>query len=134
MLIKTDIWETDIWSIFEANEQKLVIDKIRVSVGRKLSFLTNQPKGIKMSDSVVILGGKRSAIGKFGGALAGTSPASLGSLVTKAALKSVGVSPSHVDHSVAFSDFTLVNTHVRELAISAVFKFEDVTNEIFTSI
>jgi acetyl-CoA C-acetyltransferase len=98
-----------------------VIDKIRVSVGRKLSFLTNQPKGIKMSDSVVILGGKRSAIGKFGGALAGTSPASLGSLVTKAALKSVGVSPSHVDHSVYGN---VLHSEARDVYIARVIALE----------
>ncbi len=53
-----------------------------------------------MSVSVVILGGKRSAIGKFSGSLAGVAPTLLGSIVTKAALDSVGVAPEMVDHSV----------------------------------
>ena len=53
-----------------------------------------------MSESVVILGGKRSAIGKFSGSLAGVAPTSLGSIVTKAALDDVGVAPGMVDHAV----------------------------------
>ena len=53
-----------------------------------------------MSESVVILGGKRSAIGKFAGSLAGVRPTSLGSIVTKAALATVGVAPDMVDHAV----------------------------------
>ena len=41
---------------------------------------------------IVILGGARTAIGGFGGALAGTSPIELGTVVAKAAIERSGVS------------------------------------------
>ena len=74
-----------------------------------------------MSESVVILGGKRSAIGKFGGALAGVAPTELGSFVTKAALKSVGVAPDHVDHSVYGN---VLHSEARDVYISRVIALE----------
>ncbi|MBT6416536.1 beta-ketoacyl synthase N-terminal-like domain-containing protein, partial [Candidatus Puniceispirillum sp.] len=74
-----------------------------------------------MSESVVILGGKRSAIGKFGGALAGIAPTELGSFVTKAALESVGVSPHHVDHSVYGN---VLHSEARDVYIARVIALE----------
>ena len=74
-----------------------------------------------MSESVVILGGKRSAIGKFGGALAGIAPTELGSFVTKAALQSVGVEPDHVDHSVYGN---VLHSEARDVYIARVIALE----------
>lgn len=74
-----------------------------------------------MSNSVVILGGKRTAIGKFAGSLAGVTPVTLGSHVTKAALESVGVSPDDVDHSVYGN---VLHSEARDVYISRVVALE----------
>jgi acetyl-CoA C-acetyltransferase len=52
-----------------------------------------------MSD-IVILGGARTAIGTFGGALANTTPIDLGATVTKAAMESAGVEGGQIGHVV----------------------------------
>ena len=44
-----------------------------------------------MSDDIVILGGARTAIGGFGGSLAGLAPHELGTLTAREALKRAGV-------------------------------------------
>ena len=49
---------------------------------------------------VVILAGARTAIGSFGGSLAGLSPAQLGTAAAKAAIQRAGVAPTDVDHAV----------------------------------
>lgn len=49
---------------------------------------------------VVILAGARTAIGSFGGSLAGLSPAQLGTEVAKAAIQRAGVAPTDIDHAV----------------------------------
>lgn len=54
---------------------------------------------MKISD-VVILAGARTAIGSFGGSLAGLSPAQLGTEVAKAAIQRAGVAPTDIDHAV----------------------------------
>ena len=54
---------------------------------------------MNLSD-VVILSGVRTAIGSFGGSLAGLSPADLGTAAATEALNRVGVSPTDVDHAV----------------------------------
>ena len=47
---------------------------------------------------IVILGGARTAIGGFGGALARTSPIELGTVVAKAAMERAGVDPAQIGH------------------------------------
>jgi len=74
-----------------------------------------------MTESVVILGGKRTAIGRFGGSLAGVAPSVLGSHVTKAALQSVGVTPDSVDHSVYGN---VLHSEARDVYISRVVAIE----------
>ncbi len=54
---------------------------------------------MQLSD-VVILAGARTAIGSFGGSLAGLSPAQLGTAVAKAAIQRAGVAPTDIDHAV----------------------------------
>lgn len=67
-----------------------------------------------MSD-IVILGGARTAIGTFGGALAGMRPAELGSLVTKAALERAGVEGGQIGH-VVFGH--IINTEPKDMYVS----------------
>lgn len=66
---------------------------------------------------IVILGGARTAIGTFGGSLAGTSPIELGALVTKAALDRAGVTGGQIGH-VAFGH--VINTEPRDMYVSRV--------------
>ena len=51
-------------------------------------------------NDVVILDGARTAIGSFGGSLAGLSPAQLGTAAATDAINRTGVSPTDVDHAV----------------------------------
>ena len=74
-----------------------------------------------MTEKVVILGGKRSAIGKFGGSLADVPPSQLGTIVTKAALKSVNVAAADVDHSVYGN---VLHGEARDVYISRVIALE----------
>lgn len=67
-----------------------------------------------MSD-IVILGGARSAIGGFGGALAGVRPADLGATVTKAALERAGVDGGQIGH-VVFGH--CINTEPKDMYVS----------------
>ncbi len=69
-----------------------------------------------MSD-IVILGGARTAIGTFGGALAGTSPIDLGTIVATSALERAGVEPGQIGH-VAFGH--VINTEPRDMYLSRV--------------
>jgi len=66
-------------------------------------------------DDVVILSGARSAIGTFGGSLAGTPPIDLGSTVAKAALDRAGVDGQQIGH-VAFGH--VINTEPRDMYLS----------------
>jgi acetyl-CoA C-acetyltransferase len=66
---------------------------------------------------IVILGGARSAIGTFGGALAGTPPITLATQVSKAAMKRAGVTPDQIGH-VAFGH--VINTEPRDMYLSRV--------------
>ena len=72
-----------------------------------------------MSESVVILGGKRSAIGKFSGSLADVAPTS--GIVTKAALDNVGVAPGMVDHAVYGN---VLHSEARDVYIARVVAIE----------
>lgn len=66
---------------------------------------------------IVILGGARTAIGGFGGALAGTSPIELGTVVAKAAIERSGVSAEQIGH-VAIGH--VINTEPRDMYVSRV--------------
>jgi len=66
---------------------------------------------------IVILGGARTAIGGFGGTLAGTSPIELGTIVAKAAIARAGISADQVGH-VAFGH--VINTEPRDMYLSRV--------------
>ena len=66
---------------------------------------------------IVILSGARTAIGAFGGALAGTPPIELGSTVAKAALDRAGIDGDQIGH-VAFGH--VINTEPRDMYLSRV--------------
>ena len=69
-----------------------------------------------MSD-IVILSGARTAIGTFGGALAGTPPITLGATAAKAALERAGLEGGQIGH-VAFGH--VINTEPRDMYLSRV--------------
>lgn len=69
-----------------------------------------------MSD-IVILSGARTAIGSFGGSLAGTSPIETGTIVAKAALERAGVDGGQIGQ-VAFGQ--VINTEPRDMYLSRV--------------
>lgn len=69
-----------------------------------------------MSD-IVILSGARTAIGTFGGALAGTAPIDLGKVAASAALERAGVAGDQIGH-VAFGH--VINTEPRDMYLSRV--------------
>lgn len=66
---------------------------------------------------VVILSGARTAIGTFGGSLAGVAPIDLGATVAKAALERGGVAPDRVG-AVVFGH--VINTEPRDMYLSRV--------------
>ncbi|MEL6991498.1 MAG: acetyl-CoA C-acyltransferase family protein [Pseudomonadota bacterium] len=66
---------------------------------------------------IVLLDGARTAIGTFGGKLAGTPPAALGAHVAKAALERSGVEPGQVGHVVFGS---VIPTEPRDAYLSRV--------------
>lgn len=70
-----------------------------------------------MIKDIVILSGARTAIGTFGGALAGTAPVDLGTTVSKAALERGGVEPGQIGH-VVFGN--VINTEPRDMYLSRV--------------
>lgn len=70
-----------------------------------------------MTKEIVILGGARTAIGTFGGSLAGTPPIDLGAAASKAALERAGVEPGQIGH-VAFGH--VINTEPRDMYLSRV--------------
>ncbi|WP_319825364.1 acetyl-CoA C-acyltransferase family protein [Thalassovita sp.] len=69
-----------------------------------------------MSD-IVILDGARTAIGTFGGSLAGIPPSQLGAIATKEALTRSGVEPGQIGH-VVFGH--VINTEPRDMYLSRV--------------
>ncbi len=73
-----------------------------------------------MSD-IVILGGTRTAIGTFGGALAGVPPTQLGAIVAREALKRASVTPEQIGH-VVFGN--VINTEPRDMYLSRVAAIE----------
>ncbi|MDO5530028.1 MAG: acetyl-CoA C-acyltransferase family protein [Paracoccus sp. (in: a-proteobacteria)] len=71
-----------------------------------------------MSDSdIVILAGARTAIGTFGGALAGVKPIDLAATVTRAAIERAGVPADKIGH-VVFGH--VINTEPRDMYLSRV--------------
>lgn len=66
---------------------------------------------------IVILSGARTAIGTFGGALAGTAPTETGALVAKAALERAGVEAGEIGH-VAYGH--VINTEPKDMYLSRV--------------
>ena len=66
---------------------------------------------------IVILGGARTAIGTFGGSLAGTPPIDLGTVVAKSAMERAGVAGDQIGH-VAFGH--VINTEPRDMYLSRV--------------
>ena len=70
-----------------------------------------------MLDDIVILGGARTAIGTFGGSLAGTAPIDLAATATRAALERSGVEGGQIGH-VVFGH--VINTEPRDMYLSRV--------------
>ncbi|WP_298840996.1 acetyl-CoA C-acyltransferase family protein [uncultured Roseobacter sp.] len=70
-----------------------------------------------MTNEIVILDGARTAIGTFGGSLAGTTPIELGTVAAKAALERSGVEGAQIGH-VAFGH--VINTEPRDMYLSRV--------------
>ncbi|WP_415405069.1 acetyl-CoA C-acyltransferase family protein [Tateyamaria sp. SN3-11] len=70
-----------------------------------------------MTQDIVILDGARTAIGTFGGSLAGTAPIDLGTVAAKAALERAGVEGGQIGH-VAFGH--VINTEPRDMYLSRV--------------
>ena len=71
-----------------------------------------------MADNdIVILGGARTAIGAFGGSLAGIPPIDLATTVAKAAMERAGVSPEQIG-VVAFGH--VINTEPRDMYLGRV--------------
>ncbi len=66
---------------------------------------------------IVILSGARTAIGTFGGSLAGTSPIELGTIAAKAALTRAGVEGDQIGH-VALGH--VINTEPKDMYVSRV--------------
>ncbi|PWG18361.1 acetyl-CoA C-acyltransferase family protein [Salibaculum griseiflavum] len=68
-----------------------------------------------MRDDIVLLSGTRTAIGAFGGSLAGVPPTDLGATVTRAALERAGLAPDRVGH-VVFGH--VINTEPKDMYLS----------------
>ena len=66
---------------------------------------------------IVILGGARTAIGAFGGALAGVTPIDMGTVVAQAAIARAGVDAAQIGH-VAMGH--VINTEPRDMYVSRV--------------
>jgi len=74
-----------------------------------------------MTQDIVILDGARTAIGTFGGALAGTAPIELAAHVATAAMERSGVAPDLIGH-VVFGH--VINTEPRDMYLSRVASIE----------
>jgi len=70
---------------------------------------------------IVLLDGARTAIGTFGGALAGTPPSQLGAHVARAAMQRAGVDPGQIGH-VVFGH--VINTEPKDMYLSRVAAIE----------
>ncbi len=72
-------------------------------------------------EDIVILSGARTAIGTFGGSLAGVRPTTLGAIAARAALERGGVEGAQIGH-VAFGH--VINTEPRDMYLSRVAAME----------
>jgi acetyl-CoA C-acetyltransferase len=70
-----------------------------------------------MAEDIVILDGARTAIGTFGGSLAGTPPTETAAHVAKAAMERAGVEPGQIGHVVYGH---VINTEPRDMYLSRV--------------
>ena len=70
-----------------------------------------------MSKSVVILGGARSAVGSFGGALAGISPTDLAIKVAGAAIRRAGADPADIGTTIMGH---VIHTEPKDMYLSRV--------------
>ena len=70
-----------------------------------------------MNKEVVVVGGVRTAIGKFGGSLKDVAPTELATIVVREALARTGVEPERVDH-VVFGN--VIATEPKDLYLSRV--------------
>ena len=70
-----------------------------------------------MTEDIVVLGGARTAIGTFGGTLAGTTPIDMAAHVASSAIERTGTDPEAVGH-VAFGH--VINTEPRDMYLSRV--------------
>ncbi len=70
-----------------------------------------------MTNDIVILSGARTAIGTFGGSLAGMAPIDIATVAAKAALERAGVAGDQIGH-VAFGH--VINTEPRDMYLSRV--------------
>ncbi len=66
-------------------------------------------------DDIVILSGARTAIGTFGGSLAGGTPISLGAIVAQAAMARAGIAPDRIG-TVTYGH--VINTEPRDMYLS----------------
>jgi acetyl-CoA C-acetyltransferase len=66
---------------------------------------------------IVILGGARTAIGSFGGSLAGVAPIDLGTIVAKEAMLRANLEPAQIGH-VVFGH--VINTEPRDMYLSRI--------------
>lgn len=64
---------------------------------------------------IVILGGARTAVGTFGGSLAGTTPIELGTIAAKAAIERSGVAADQIGHVMMGH---VINTEPRDMYLS----------------
>jgi len=74
-----------------------------------------------MTEDIVILDGARTAIGTFGGSLAGTPPCETASHVSRVALERSGVDPAQID-MVVFGH--VINTEPRDMYLARVAAIE----------
>ena len=72
-------------------------------------------------EDIVILGGARTAIGTFGGALAGTPPAQLGAIAAREAMQRSGVEGGQIGH-VVFGH--VINTEPGDMYLSRIAAME----------
>ncbi|MFV2002921.1 MAG: acetyl-CoA C-acyltransferase, partial [Paracoccaceae bacterium] len=72
-------------------------------------------------DEVVILGAARTAIGTFGGSLAGSPPTALGAIVAGAAMRRAGVDPEQIGH-VVFGH--VINTDPQDMYLARIAAIE----------
>ncbi len=70
-----------------------------------------------MNKEVVVVGGVRTAIGKFGGSLKDVAPTELATIVVRETLARAGIEAAHVDH-VVFGN--VISTEPKDLYLSRV--------------